>query len=571
MTTAVHPRAPADGGTAGGTGSATGTTALDTRPEEPPRLLAGRRRWLFAALVAVGFAQAGAAVAWAALVARLAGGTSPLAALLPWAAGLVAATAALVFGERVLAERMGQSWVADVRTALFRRASAAPARQGGRGRSTGGASLRMMGNLSALRRWAGLGLARLAVALPLLAGCLVAFTVIAPPVAAAVGAVAGAGLAATAALSPWLRSAHRAARRRQARVAAHVVERIGKTPVVQAFGRERAERRVLARRSANLAREQVRRARAVGAVRAVGEATTLAATAAALVAAAAAGTGPAQATAAIAVVGIMVTPLRDLSRVSEYRSGCAVAMRQIRTELARPKRRRPGASAPRLPDGGGALDLEEVRVDGVFAPVAAHVPAGSVVAVTGPNGSGKSTLMAVLAGLLPPDGGRVLLDGGDVNACRASSVRRAVGVVGPDLPLLRGTVGSNVRYADPRVGGARFRAAVASGGLDPLIAELPMGLQTPVREDGGGLSAGQRQRVALARALLNRPRLLLLDEADAHLDTEAAGVIDEVVADFPGTVVIVTHRPERLASADTVWRLGGGLLRTGAAGSGGRG
>lgn len=122
---------------------------------------------------------------------------------------------------------------------------------------------------------------------------------------------------------------------------------------------------------------------------------------------------------------------------------------------------------------------------------------------------------------------------------------------------------------DPRVGRARFRAAVASGGLDPLIAELPMGLQTPVREDGGGLSAGQRQRVALARALLNRPRLLLLDEADAHLDTEAAGVVDEVVAGSPGTVVIVTHRPERLASADTVLRLGGGLLRTGAAGTGG--
>ncbi|WP_026124594.1 ATP-binding cassette domain-containing protein [Nocardiopsis baichengensis] len=110
------------------------------------------------------------------------------------------------------------------------------------------------------------------------------------------------------------------------------------------------------------------------------------------------------------------------------------------------------------------------------------------------------------------------------------------------------------------VGGARFREAVGAGGLDPLIAEPPLGLQTPVRENGGGLSAGQR--VALARALLNRPRVLLLDEADAHLDAEAAEVIDTVIADFPGTVVVVTHRPERLAAADTVWRLSGGLLRT---------
>ncbi|WP_067965791.1 ATP-binding cassette domain-containing protein [Nocardiopsis trehalosi] len=548
---------------------AAGRPAADRDDAAPvPRLLAGGRRWTFAALVAVGAGQAATAIAWALLVRRIAGGggqwatgPAPLQDTLPWLGAAVAATGALLYTERVLAERLGQAWVSDVRTALFRRATAAPAREEGRGRSTGGTSLRMMGNLGALRRWAGLGLAKLAVALPLLCGCLAAFAVIAPMVAAAAGTVAAVGLGATAALSPWLRSSHRAARRRQARVASHVVERVGKTLVVQAFGREQGERRTVSRRSRRLAEAQVGRARAVGTVRAIGEATTLVMTAAVLVAASLSGAGAASATAAIALVGIMVTPLRELTRISEYHSARTVALRQIRAELARPRRRRPGREAPELPEGGGDLRLEGVRVNGVFAPITAHAPAGSVIAVTGANGSGKSTLLSIIAGLVTPDAGRVLLDGADIATCRASSVRAAIGLAGPHLPLLRGTIGDNVRYADPKADGRRLHEAIRASGLDELLADLPLGLRTPVREDGGGLSAGQQQRVALARALLLRPRLLLLDEADAHLDARAGELVDRVIADFAGTVVVVTHRPERLRTADAVWRLANGVLR----------
>ncbi|MFC3995680.1 ATP-binding cassette domain-containing protein [Nocardiopsis sediminis] len=535
-----------------------------------PGLLAGRRRWTFAALVAVGAGQAAAAIAWALLVRALAGpaGTaggaaaaSTLSSLLPWLGLLVPSSGVLLYAERVLAERLGQSWVTDVRTALFRGVTAAPARGQGRGRSTGGTSLRMMGNLSALRRWAGLGLAKLAVALPLLCGCLAAFAMISPVVAVAAAAVTACGLGASVALSPWLRASHRAARRRQARVASHVVERVGKKAVVQAFGRERSERLTVARRSRRLAEAQVRRARAVGAARGIGEATTLLTTAVVVITAAASGAGAASATAAIAVVGIMVTPLRELTRVSEYRSERTVALRQIDTELARPRRPRPGRSAPELPEGGGDLRLEGVRVDGVFAPITAHAPAGSVVAVTGANGTGKSTLLSVIAGLVTPDAGRVLLDGADIAQVRAASVRAAIGLAGPHLPLLRGTIADNVRYADPKAGGRRLNDAIRAGGLDRLLADLPHGLRTPVGEDGGGLSAGQQQRVALARALLTGPRLLLLDEADAHLDSGAADVVDRVITGFSGTVIVVTHRPERLRTADVVWRLAGGVLR----------
>lgn len=536
-----------------------------------PRLLAGRRRWTFAALVVVGLGLAVSAVLWSILVARVitalsatpgaAPGTGgPLGGVL-WLVALAVVSGALLFTEKVLAERLGQAWVSEVRTVLFRRVTDAPSRGFGRGRSTGGTSLRMIGDLSALRRWASLGLAKLAVAVPLLVGCLVAFAVIAPVLSLAAAVVMGTGLAVAAALSPWLRTANRAARRRQARVASHVVERVGNTQVVQAFGRERGERRVLARRGRRLAEAAVRRARAVGTVRAVAESTALLTTAAVLLATAASGTGPAQAAAAIAVVGIMATPVRELARVAEYRSACAVSMEQIRAELSRPGRDSAPSGAPSLPDGGGALELRGLAFSGLLTPTTLSVPAGSVVAVVGPNGSGKSTLLAAISGLAGPDEGVVLLDGVDIVRARRSSVRAAIGSVGPHLPLLRGTIGENVRYADPKADGARLNEAVHASGLAELIAELPLGLRTPVRENGAGLSAGQQQRIALARALLTRPRLLLLDEADAHLDPAAAAVVERVIAGFGGTVVVVTHRPERLAAADVVWRLGNGVLR----------
>jgi ABC-type multidrug transport system fused ATPase/permease subunit len=155
----------------------------------------------------------------------------------------------------------------------------------------------------------------------------------------------------------------------------------------------------------------------------------------------------------------------------------------------------------------------------------------------------------------------VLLDGVDVRQLDEHDLRKVIGLAGPDLPLLRGTIADNVRYGDPRADEDALAAAVAASGLDELVASLPDGLDTRVGEGGRGLSAGQRQRVALARAVLARPRVLLLDEADAHLDPVAAGAVDRLVQDFDGTVVVVTHRPARLPAAAQVWRLERGRLQ----------
>ena len=532
-----------------------------------PRPLQGRRCWLFGALVLVGLGMAAVTVAWSLLVGSVVRALTDPAVETPGAvAGLAirllvvaGGTAALVCVERVLAERFGQSWVNEIRVTAFGHLARTPVRE--YRRSTGAATMRLVGDMTALRRWASLGLARLAVAVPLVLGCMVALALAAPAMAVGVAVVIAFGYAATRAITPRLDETNRLARRRRTRVAAHVTEHVGNRMTMQAFGREGAERRRVQHQGRRLGAAMVRRARMIGAVRAVGEATTLCASAAALVVALAVRVDAAAAGAALAVIGVLGSPLRDLSRVVEYRAAAIVATEKIEQMLRRPVRPR-SHFVVALPTGPGRLEARGIAVDGIFSGLDVVAEPYTVTSVVGPNGSGKTTLLTVLAGLIVPDRGRVLMDGVDLRALDERDLRRAVGFAGPDVPLLRGTVADNIRYADPQADDAALSAAVRASGLDTLVNALPDGLQTRVGEGGRGLSVGQRQRVALARAVIARPRVLLLDEADAHLDRDAAGAVDRLVSTFRGTVVLVSHRPARLPSATTMeYELRAGTLR----------
>lgn len=536
-----------------------------------PRAVSRSRRALLIRLVGTGVGQALAAIGLALLVQqgfdRLVDPARPVsgaavAVLTVCLIGAVGAAAAFRGLERVAAERLGQHYVLEVRERLFAHLLTVPARELGR-RSRGSMLLRFVGDLSALRLWVSLGLARLIVAGVAIGLALVALAVMDVALGLVVGVVLLGGGVATWRTSPRLLRTAREARRRRARLTGEVSERLTNVGVVQSSGQERRESRRVRERSDRVATAMVARARAAGTARAVAEATAgLAGVGALLLGAAEVRAGRATVgtvLAAVSVVGLLSGHLRDLGRVAEYAAAARVARDAVRRFLLIP----PLADPPGLPDldeHGGVLEFCGVSLDDALVGVTVRAEAGQTIAIVGSNGAGKSTLVGLAARLVDPDSGVVRLDGQDLRSVSLSSVRRAVGVSGPDLPLLRGSVSRNVRYRRPRADDADVARVSALCGLDELVAQLPDGWSTDVGEGGGRLSAGQRARISLARAALGDPSLLVLDEAEAHLDPEATAVVDWVIADHRGTTLVVTHRLSIVERADVVWCLDGGRI-----------
>ena len=389
-----------------------------------------------------------------------------------------------------------------------------------------------------------------------------------PALAATVAGVLVIGGTATLARGKTLHSAVREARRRRARLAGDISERIALMPVVQMFSQVRREHRRIARRSRDLRDAMIARARVVGTLRGLAEATA----GLSLVAILAAGAhevaqGRASLGAIVAamfVLGLLTPALRDLSRVYEYWHSYRVAIDRIRAFRDLRPSVKARAAAPALPAGPGEIVFRNIAAAGVLHGVSATAQPGSVVAIVGPNAAGKSTLLSLVARLIEPASGALLIDGNDLRRHSAASIRAVIGVVGPDLPLMRGTIGRNIRYRSPKASEAEVRRVCALCGIDEILADTLGGMAARVAEGGLNLSPGQRQRIALARALLGAPSILLLDEVDANMDAASARLIDRVLDTYQGTVLLVSHRPERIARADVIWHVAdGAIIETG--------
>jgi thiol reductant ABC exporter CydD subunit len=182
------------------------------------------------------------------------------------------------------------------------------------------------------------------------------------------------------------------------------------------------------------------------------------------------------------------------------------------------------------------------------------VPHGATVALVGETGAGKSTVAAVLLRFVEPDAGDVLVGGVPLGAIDVRRWRAGVAYVPQHPSLFHGTVADNIRLGRPDATDAEVIAAAHAADAHRFVAALPAGYATPVGERGARLSGGERQRVALARALLRDARLLVLDEATAHLDAESeARVMESLTRLGRGrTVIVITHRPALASGADLV-------------------
>jgi ABC-type multidrug transport system fused ATPase/permease subunit len=192
--------------------------------------------------------------------------------------------------------------------------------------------------------------------------------------------------------------------------------------------------------------------------------------------------------------------------------------------------------------------------DEVLKGVSFRVEPGQLVALVGPSGAGKSTITHLVSRLYDPTGGIVRLGGHDLRELTLESVHEALGVVTQDAHMFHDTIGANLAYARPEATEGEMRTALRAAQISDLVASLPEGLDTVVGDRGYRLSGGEKQRLAIARLLLKAPRVVVLDEATAHLDSESEAAVQQALdtALSGRTSLVIAHRLSTIRGADRI-------------------
>ncbi|HEY7779446.1 MAG TPA: ABC transporter ATP-binding protein [Ktedonobacterales bacterium] len=190
------------------------------------------------------------------------------------------------------------------------------------------------------------------------------------------------------------------------------------------------------------------------------------------------------------------------------------------------------------------------------------VPAGATVALVGRTGAGKTTIANLIPRFYDVTSGAVLVDGHDVRLVTRASLRHQIGIVAQEPFLFSGTVAENIAYGRPEAGPVAIEAAARAVDAHDFIAALPQGYATPLGEEGGTLSQGQRQLLSFARAILADPRILILDEATSAIDTRTEATIQRALATLLAgrTSVVIAHRLSTIRNADLILVIEDGLI-----------
>jgi ATP-binding cassette, subfamily B, bacterial len=217
---------------------------------------------------------------------------------------------------------------------------------------------------------------------------------------------------------------------------------------------------------------------------------------------------------------------------------------------------RPQEGNSSSPEGDGEADsreasqAREVALEGITF----SARPGSLVALVGPSGAGKTTMTYLIPRLYDPTDGVIRIDGHDLRDVTLESLSSAIGMVTQETYLFHDTIRTNLTYAKTDATQVEIEAAARAANIHQFIMDLPEGYDTIVGERGYRLSGGEKQRIALARVILKDPRILVLDEATSHLDSESESLIQDALKRVMAgrTSIVIAHRLSTILAADLI-------------------
>lgn len=533
-------------------------TAHEAAAELPP-VWSGARRLHLAGLVASGVAQAGAAASIAWFTPQLFDAVSPASR---WGLTLGLVGAAVLVGvlrwaEWVLAEMLGQHYVLEIRRLLV-----ATALRPGRHSHLGVLVARTTNDLSAVRSWVALGIAPLVSGIPLLLGVVVALTVMAWELAAAVGAALLVMAVLLAVLSGPVLRRSRELRRTRGRMASYIADTVQAAPAIRAAGGEHRELKKVDEHSRSVRQLAVRRARLAGVMR--GGAASVAVLAMVLAGVVSVWTDltPGRLTTALLLVGLISTPVQDMGRVGEYRQGYLAASLVLAKALRAGERSPADQGATTGIDAGGSPTADPDRAastrrqrghrgllhvsglqDTDGRPVAELLASpGARVHLRSHDPERTAAVVRALVGDRAPSDGWVELDGWDLPRVPTTRRRKLLGYVAADVPIEQGRLSRAVRYRRPD-SSRPIEPVLEAVGLTEVVNALPKGARTTLRRGGEPLNGEERVLLHLTRGLYGSPRLLVLDGVHDRLTEAGRATVRRALGDFDGIVLATGEDP----------------------------
>ena len=425
-------------------------------------------------------------------------------------------------------------------------------------RARGGLLLRLTGDLSMLRMWLSRGqLQGSSASITLAAGLTGAF-IVDRAMACALVAVLSLGAAVSLSGGHSMRSVTRTMRRRRSLVIGNISEQLNALAVTQVAGRTSGEYARLSRQNDSLNRALGRVAALRGRLRGVATGTSLLATVAVVT------TGvvearngvvlPSTVLLEVFIARFVTRSVRTLGLMHDYWHRGIVSRQKILDFLSSSSREAEAERCPPLRVRRGQITFTDVTVADALHGFSAVAEPRTVVAITGGAGSGATAVLDLVARRVDPDQGTVTIDEQDLTLTQPSSIGRGVGMVSPDLPLMRGTVTRNLTYAARTATPQEVQRVSFGLGIDRVLDRVGgSGVGEWVVEGGQNLASADRQLITLGRALMGNPPILLLDRPFEGLDPASRALARAMVLRHRGTVLWCTDQPDDLAEADAIW------------------